>query len=96
MMDVCLLIIVFVVFYVIMRKWLLIFFLKSKVKDTANSHNHEPIALVTALSKLIEKQLLHRVEVFLQTLDNRFSYKKGHGAKMLVCGHGRISLSTTL
>ena len=58
--------------------------LKSKVKDPANSGNYRPIAIATALSKVIEKAVLHRLEAYLCTLDNQFSYKKGHGTEMCV------------
>lgn len=58
--------------------------LKSKVKDPALSSNYSPIAIVTALSKVIEKAVLHHLEAYLNMLDNQFSYKKGHGTEMCV------------
>ncbi|KAG0716019.1 hypothetical protein GWK47_010600 [Chionoecetes opilio] len=56
--------------------------LKSKVKDPANSGNYRPIAIATALSKVLEKVVLHRLEAYLYTLDNQFSYKKGLGTEI--------------
>ena len=58
--------------------------LKSKVKDPANSGNYRPIAIATVLSKVIEKAVLHRLEAYLCTQDNQFSYKKGHGTETCV------------
>ena len=58
--------------------------LKSKVKDPANSSNYRPIAVATALSKVLEKVVLHRLEAYLYTLDCQFSYKKGIGTEMCV------------
>ncbi|KAG0724982.1 hypothetical protein GWK47_004856 [Chionoecetes opilio] len=62
--------------------------LKSKVKDPASSGNYRPIAIATALSKVLEKVVLHRLEAYLYTLDNQFSYKKGLGIDIFVyLGH---------
>ncbi len=58
--------------------------LKSKVKDPANSNNYRPIAIATALSKVVEKVVLRRLENHLDTLDSQFSFKKGHGTEMCV------------
>ncbi|KAG0728202.1 hypothetical protein GWK47_032976 [Chionoecetes opilio] len=62
--------------------------LKSKVKDPGNSGNYRPIAIATALSKVPEKVVLHRLEAYLYTLDNQFSYKKGLGTEIFAyLGH---------
>ena len=63
---------------------LLVPLLKSKVKDPSASGNYRPIAIATALSKVIEKAVLRRLEAYLYTLDNQFSYKKEHGTEMCV------------
>ncbi|KAG0712595.1 hypothetical protein GWK47_018164 [Chionoecetes opilio] len=39
------------------------------------SPSGRPIAIATALSKVLEKVVLHRLEAYLYTLDNQFSYK---------------------
>lgn len=45
--------------------------LKRKVKkNTALSSNYRPFAIATALSKMIEKAVPHRLEAYLNTLDN--------------------------
>ncbi|KAG0727279.1 hypothetical protein GWK47_035010 [Chionoecetes opilio] len=42
----------------------------------------------TALSKVLEKVVLHRLEAYLYTLDNQFSYKKGLGTEIFAyLGH---------
>ncbi|KAG0728172.1 hypothetical protein GWK47_033047 [Chionoecetes opilio] len=67
---------------------LLVPLLKSKVKDPANSGTYRPIAIATALSKVLEKVVLHRLEAYLYTLDNQFSYKKGLGTEIFTyLGH---------
>ena len=63
---------------------LLVSLLKSKVEDPATSGNYKPIAIVTVLSKVEEKVVLHRLEAYLCTLDGQFNYKKGHGTEMCV------------
>ncbi|KAG0716442.1 hypothetical protein GWK47_009723 [Chionoecetes opilio] len=60
--------------------------LRSKVKDPANSGNYKPIAIATALSKVLEKVVLHRLEAYLYTLDNQFSYNKGLGTEITANG----------
>ena len=58
--------------------------LKSPAKDPVQSGNYRPIAIATILSKVVEKVVLHRLEVFLCTHDNQFSYKAGHGTELCV------------
>lgn len=65
-------------------KVIIIPLLKSKLKDPTMSANYRPIAIATILSKIIEKILLYRLEMFLYTADNQFGFKKSHSTEMCV------------
>lgn len=60
--------------------------LRSKVKNPVLLSNYGPIAILTAWSKLMEMLvlMLHCLEASLNTLDNQFSYIKGHSSKICV------------
>ena len=57
--------------------------LKSKSKDPADVNNHRPIAIATALSKVLEQVLLSRLARYLWTADSQFGFKQAHGVGIL-------------
>ena len=58
--------------------------LKCKSKDPADVNNYRPIAIVTALSKVLEHVLLSRIARYLWTADSQFSFKQAHGTEMAI------------
>ena len=58
--------------------------LKCKSKDPADVNNYRPIAIATALSKVLEQVLLSRLAKYLWTADSQFGFKWGHGIKMAI------------
>ena len=53
---------------------------KSKVRSDVNN-NCRPIAIATALSKVLEQVLLSRLARYLWTADSQFGFKQAHGQK---------------
>ena len=53
--------------------------LKCKSKDPADVNNYRPIAIATALSKVLEDVLLSRLARYLWTADSQFGFKQAHG-----------------
>ncbi len=49
--------------------------LKNKTGDIASIGNYRPITLATVYCKIMETCLVSRLESFLYTNDNQFSYK---------------------
>ena len=58
--------------------------LKCKSKDPADVNNYRPIAIATALSKVLEQALLPRLAKYLWTADSQFGYKQVHGAEKAI------------
>ena len=56
--------------------------LKCKSKDPADVNNYRPIAIATALSKVVEQVLLSRLVGYLWTADSKFGFKQPHGTEM--------------
>ena len=46
--------------------------------------NYRPIALASILSKVLEKILLHRLELYVSIADNQFGFKRKHGTDMCI------------
>ena len=53
--------------------------LKCKLKDAADINNYRPIAIATALSKVLEQVLLSRLARYSQ-----FGFKQAHGTEMAI------------
>ena len=53
--------------------------LKCKSKDPADVKNYRPIAIATALSKVLE-----RIARYLWTADSQFGFKRAHGTEMAI------------
>ena len=58
--------------------------LKCKLKDPADINNYRPIAIATALSKVLEQVLLSRLTRYLWTADSQFGFKQAHGTEMAI------------
>ena len=58
--------------------------LKCKSKDPADVNNYRPIAIATALSKVLEKVLLSLLARYLWTADSQFGFKRAHGKEMAI------------
>ena len=58
--------------------------LKWKSKDPADVNNYRPIAIPTAVSKVLEQVLLSRLARYLWTADSQFGFKRAHGAEMAI------------
>ena len=58
--------------------------LKCKSKVQADVNNYRPIAIVTALSKVLEQVLLSRLARYLWTADSQFGFKRAHGTEMAI------------
>ena len=58
--------------------------LKCKSKDPADVNNYRPIAIATALSKVLEQVLLSRLSWYLWTADSQFGFKRTHGTEMAI------------
>ena len=50
--------------------------IKCKTGNSSDKYNYRPIALVTACSKIFELCLLEIIEVYLDTYDHQFGFKK--------------------
>ena len=50
--------------------------IKSKTGNSNDKNNYRPIALVTECSKFFELCLLEIIELYLDTHDNQFGFKK--------------------
>ena len=55
---------------------------KCKSKDPADVNNNRPIAIATALSKVLEQVLLSRLAMYLWTADSQFGFKQAHKTEM--------------
>ena len=52
--------------------------IKSKSGRIMSKDNYRPIALASIVSKVLEKILLNRLYIFLDTCSNQFGFKKKH------------------
>ena len=58
--------------------------LKNKNGDMTSKNNYRPIAIATAMSKILEICVQMKLEDYLWTTDNQFAYKTGHSTDMCV------------
>ena len=58
--------------------------LKCKSKNPADVNNYRPIAIATALSKVLEQVLLSRLARYLWTADSQFGFKQAHGTQIAI------------
>ena len=57
---------------------------KNKNGDLSDKNNYRPIALSRTISKVNVIVILHRLEEYLWTKDNQFSFKSGHSTDLCV------------
>ena len=57
---------------------------KNPLKSTGKSENYRPIAISTAMSKLIEKIMYNRMKEHLHITDNQFAYRSNHSTDQCV------------
>ena len=55
-----------------------------KVGKLNSMDNDRPIACASILSKVLERILLTRLEMFVLTTDNQFDFKRTHGTNMCI------------
>ena len=65
-------------------KTAIVLIIKSKTGNSSDEDNYNPIALVTACSKIVELCLLEIIELYLDTHDNQFEFKKQHSTDMCI------------
>ena len=58
--------------------------IKCKTRNYSDKNNYRPIALVTACSKIFELCLLEIIEVYLDTHEHQFGFKKQHSKDMCI------------
>ena len=58
--------------------------IKDKSAKITSKDNYRPIALASAVSKVIEIVLLNRMSDFLLTNANQFGFKKNHGTDQCI------------
>ncbi len=63
---------------------LLVPVIKNKAGIVGNLDNHRSIALASLLSKVQEKNLLDRLNVFINFTDNQFGCKAKHGTDLCI------------
>ena len=66
---------------------------KNKNASLSTKKNYRPVTLSPIISKLLEKLLLTRVEMYIETNDNQFGFKRGHGTEICIMA---FKLSHTL
>jgi len=65
-------------------KVIIIPLLKDKSGDLTSTDNYRPIALVTVLSKVLERVIIYRCTDYLYTSDHQFGFKKFHSTDQCV------------
>ena len=58
--------------------------LKNRQGDTSDKNNYRPIAIVTAMSKILELCIMKLIESHLVTSDNQFGFKRQHGTDLCI------------
>ena len=58
--------------------------IKNKSVDDTDKHNYRTIAISTTMSKVLELLMLHKIDSYLYTTDNQFSFKQNHGTDMCI------------
>ena len=58
--------------------------LKNRQGDISDKNNYRPIAIVTAMSKILELCIMKLIERHLLTSDNQFGFKRQHGTDLCI------------
>ena len=67
-----------------MIKTVLVPILKSRSRRVSDKSNYRLVALSTTLSKIFEKVLFKRLKQYLNTCENQFGFKSGHGTELCI------------
>ncbi len=65
-------------------KTIIVPLIKNKMGDLSDKNNYRPIALVTAVSKVLEIVILNRIECYIDTGCNQFGFKKKHATDICI------------
>ena len=57
---------------------------KNKSGDATDKHTYRPIAISTAMSKVLELLILHKIDSHLYTTDNQYRFKQMHDTDMCI------------
>ncbi len=63
---------------------LLVSVIKGKTGKMNSKDNYRSIALASIMSKVLERILLDRLELYILTNDNQFGFKRKHGTDMCI------------
>ena len=63
---------------------LLVPVLKDKAGKLNSRDNYRPIALASILSKVLERVILNRIEIYVLTTDNQFGFKRKHSTDLCI------------
>ena len=58
--------------------------LKNRQGDTSDKNNYSSIAIVTAMTKILELCIMNLIETHLLTSDNQFAFKHQHGTDFCI------------
>ena len=58
--------------------------LRNRQGDTSDKNNYRPIAIVTAMSKILELCIMKLIETHLLTSDNQVRFKRQHGTDLCI------------
>ena len=67
-----------------LMKTAIVTILKNRQSDTSDKNNYRPIAIVTAMSKILELCIMKLIETHLVTSDNQFGFKRQHGTDLCI------------
>ena len=67
-----------------MLKSVIVPIIKNKNKRISDKDNYRPMCISNVFTKVVEKVLYSRMEVYLQTTHNQFGFKQKHGTEMCV------------
>ena len=67
-----------------LMKTAIVHILKNRQGDTSDKNNYRPIAIVTAMSKILELCIMKLIETHLVTSDNQFGFKRQHGTDLCI------------
>ena len=67
-----------------LMKTIIVPLVKNKTGDLCDKNNYRPIALVTAISKILELVFLELIEGNISTTCNQFGFKKKHSTDMCI------------
>ena len=68
----------------LLMRTILVPLIKDKLKPASDSDNYRLIAIANAFSKLFEHIILTKITSKLETTENQFGFKEGHGTEMCI------------